>query len=140
MGTLALLFETGEQTSQKGHFRNLVLLARLDGIIAKKEKEMLDRMARRLSLTEEQVQEILSNPTSYPVVPPVSREERYERLVALVEMAISDGAIEANEKDLLQRLGIALGFTSERLTEKLPLIIEKLRNGSASHTIVEAIL
>lgn len=140
MGTLAQLFETGEQTSQKGHFRNLVLLARLDGIIAKKEKEMLDRMARRLSLTEEQVQEILSNPTSYPVVPPVSREERYERLVALVEMAISDGAIEANEKDLLQRLGIALGFTSERLTEKLPLIIEKLRNGSASHTIVEAIL
>lgn len=140
MGTLAQLFESGEQTSQKGRFRNLVLLARLDGIVAKKEKEFLDKMARRLSLTDEQVNEIVLNPTAYPVVPPVSREERYERLVALTEMALADGAIESDEKDLLNRLGIALGFTTERLNEKLPIIIEKLKNGNPSHAIVEAVL
>lgn len=140
MGTLAQLFESGEQTSKKGHFRNLVLLARLDGSIADTERNFLNRMASRLSLTEEQVKEILSDPMAYPVVPPISLEERCERLIALVEMSNIDGVIASEELSLINRLAIALGLTDVFIGENLPVIIEKVKNNMDRNEILEVLI
>ena len=90
MSSLAQLFESGEQARQKGHFQNLVLLARIDGVISVQENLLLQRVARRLSLTDEQVKEIIEHPEDYPSTPPVSREERYERFIQLIQLLTAD--------------------------------------------------
>jgi uncharacterized tellurite resistance protein B-like protein len=140
MGTIAHRFETGEQSSQKGHFRNLIMLARIDGKVADDEKALLNRIANRLGLTDEQVKEVLDDSNSYPMIPPVSREERYERLIQLVQMIFVDGTIDKKEDILIHRYGIALGFTQEELDEKYPLIVDKVQNGMDRQEILDSIL
>jgi uncharacterized tellurite resistance protein B-like protein len=140
MGSIARRFETGEQAAQKGHFKNLVLLARIDGEINSFEKTLLQTIARRLSLTDNEVKEILEDETNYPMMPPLSREERYERFIQFVEMIMADGEIHTKEDKLIRSFGIALGFTVERVNEKYPVILSQLNQEIARDVILENIL
>lgn len=140
MGTLAQIFESGEQTSQKGHFRNLVLIARFDGKILESENALLKRIAQKLALTDEQVKEILEHSENYPVIPPYSVEERYERYVQLLQMALIDGVMSHEEESYVKKLGAALGFSDEVLELKTKLIIEKIKSGINRDEILESIL
>ncbi|MBI3237687.1 MAG: TerB family tellurite resistance protein [Flavobacteriia bacterium] len=140
MSSIAHLFESGEQARQKGHFLNLVLLARIDGTISQQENQLLKRVAQRLSLTDEQVKEIMDNPDDYPMIPPVSREERYERFIQLIQLLVADGISDSGEERMVKRLGVALGFTPERIDEKFPIIIEHLRKGMTRESVLEAVL
>lgn len=140
MGTLSQLFETGEQTSQKGHFRNLVLIARYDGVILEKERLLLNKIAQKLSLTNDQVKEIIEDPDSYPVIPAYSKEERYERYIQLLEIALIDGIMSAEENNFVKRLGISLGFSEETIELKTKIIIDKLNSGLDREQILEKIL
>jgi len=139
MGTLAQLFETGEQTSQKGHFRNLVLIARRDGSVSDAEQKLLNRIADRLSLTAEQVKEITDNPENYPAIPPYSKEERYERLVQLLEIALLDG-ITDKEESLLKNLAVSLGLTPEETDHKFDTIHDLLKKGESQEAVLAAVL
>lgn len=140
MGTLAQLFETGEQTSQKGHFRNLVMIARYDGVIDVTERNLLNRIASKLSLTDEQVKEILDNPDSYAFVPPYSREERYERYIQLLQMASITSPIPASELQFVKKMGIALGFSEDTIEAKTNVILDKVKNGISREEILEQVL
>ncbi len=140
MGTIAHRFETGEQSSQKGHFRNLIMLARIDGKLGAEEKALLNRMAQRLSITDEQVKEIMDDSNSYPMIPPISREERYERFIQLIQMIFADGVVNEKEDVLVHRFGIALGFTQERMDEKYPLILDMVKRGKTREDILDSIL
>jgi uncharacterized tellurite resistance protein B-like protein len=140
MKNIANLFESGEQSRQKGHFMNLVMLARIDGDISRLENQLLLRIARRLSLTDEQVKEIIDHPEDYPMIPPVSREERYERFIQLIQLLVADGQADKEEEQLVKRFGVALGFTPERIDEKFPVILEHLRKGMTRESVLEAVM
>lgn len=140
MSTIAHLFESGEQSRQKGHYLNLVMLARVDGIITPQENQLLQRVARRLSLTDEQVKEIIDNPEDYPMIPPASREERYERFIQLIQILVADGQSDKEEEMMVRKLGIALGFTTQRIEDKFPIILEHLRKGMTRENVLEAVM
>jgi uncharacterized tellurite resistance protein B-like protein len=140
MGSIAHLFESGEQVRQKGHFLNLVMLARVDGTISNQENQLLKRVAQRLSLTDEQVQEIKDNPQDYPMIPPVTREERYERFIQMIQLLVADGISDTEEERMVKQLGVALGFTPARIEEKFPIILEHLRKGMTRESVFEAVI
>jgi uncharacterized tellurite resistance protein B-like protein len=140
MGTIAQIFESGEQSADKGHFKNLVMLARVDGQVEEHEKSLLSRIATRLSLTSEQVKEITENPENYPMIPPVSVEERYERFIQFVKMLYVDGQIDPTEEKLVSKYGTALGMTEGQIDAKYPIILEKVKAGIARQDILEEIL
>lgn len=140
MGTIAQLFDSGEKRADKGYFNNLVMLARVDGKVDESEIKLLTRIATRLGLTSEQVKEIIEHSDQYPMIPPVSREERYERFIQFVKMVYVDGAIDPSEERLISKYGTALGFTEERITEKYPIIVEKVKAGISRQEILEQIL
>ena len=140
MSSIAHLFESGEQSRQKGHFLNLVLLARADGTISGQENRLLQRVARRLSLTNEQVAEILDHPEDYPMIPPVSREERYERFIQLIQLLVADGQSDRQEEALVKKLGVALGFTADKIDEKFPIILEHLRKGMTRDDVILTVM
>lgn len=137
MGTIAQLFESGEQSAQKGLFNNLVMLARIDGKVEQSELSLLGRIASRLSLTEEQVNEIISHPDQYPMVPPISKEERFERFIQFLEMVCIDGVVDPAEEFLSNKYGLALGFESEEVTKIEQEILNHIKEGKDRYEILE---
>ncbi|PHR34393.1 MAG: hypothetical protein COA38_03775 [Fluviicola sp.] len=140
MGTIAQLFESGEKRADKGYFNNLVMLARVDGKVDAAELNLLTRIATRLGLTSEQVKEIIEHSNEYPMIPPVSREERYERFIQFVKMIFADGKIDPIEEKLVSKYGTALGFTDDKINEKYPIILEKVKAGISRQEILEQVL
>jgi uncharacterized tellurite resistance protein B-like protein len=140
MGTIAQIFESGEHSSKKGMFNNLVMLARVDGKVDDSEIELLGRIAKKLSLTAEQVKEIIEHPDEYPMIPPVTREERCERFVQFVNMMNVDGEISRSEVVLVAKYGIALGFTDEEVSTIEPAVIEAVVAGTSDDEIIKSIL
>lgn len=104
------LFEHGERKQDKGHFRNLVLLANSDGELAEAEDQLLDAIGRQLGLTVEQVEDIKENPENYAVNPPSDRTERFEQMVNLIQMVEADGKVEAAEMRILEKIAVAIGY------------------------------
>lgn len=140
MGTIAQIFESGEQSADKGHFKNLVMLARVDGQVEEHEKKLLSRIATRLGLTAEQVKEITDNPDSYPMIPPFSLEERLERFIQFVKMLYVDGEVDPTEEQLVSKYGTALGMTEGQIETNYPIILEKVKAGVSRQDILEEIL
>lgn len=140
MGTIAQQFESGGQKADKGIFNNLVMLARVDGKIDESEKGLLNRIAHRLSLTDEQVREILDHPENYPMVPPSNKEDRTERFVNFIEMICIDGEVDPKEEKLANKYGIALGYQSDQVQELEVTIIEQFKAGVAKDIIVDSLM
>ncbi|MBL4861897.1 MAG: hypothetical protein JKY09_02625 [Crocinitomicaceae bacterium] len=140
MGTIAQIFESGKQSANKGLFNNLVMLARVDGKVDEAEAQLLDRIANHLSLTEEQVKEIIDHPNNYPMIPPASKEERYDRFIQFVQMTFVDGEISPKEEKLVAKYGIALGFNEEDLIRLEPVILTSVKNNESREEILNNIL
>ena len=49
--SIAELYETGEQKQHKGHFRNLVMVAKADGVIDENEMALLKKIARQIGIS-----------------------------------------------------------------------------------------
>lgn len=137
MGTIAQRFESGGQKANEGHFKNLIMLARVDGKIDIEEKGLLNRIAKRLSLTQEQIQEILDHPDNYPMIPPSGKEERFERFIQFVQMILVDGHVEPSEEKLIAKYGIALGFRDEEIQIHETKIVKLLKEGMNRSEVLE---
>ncbi|MCF6348769.1 MAG: TerB family tellurite resistance protein [Flavobacteriaceae bacterium] len=109
------------------HFANIIKLARVDFVINDEEQELLDRLAKLLGIEKQEYKKVLENPDAYPINPPVTYDERIERLYNLTDMIFIDGEIIGDEVDLLQRIAIDLGFPTD--------IIEKISD-KAIHLII----
>lgn len=140
MGTIAQLFESGEQKANLGIFKNLVMLARVDGKVDDSELALLSRKARRLSLTSEQITEIIKHPEQYPMVPPVNKEERFERYIQFIELTLVDGVVDEAEERLVAKYGIALGFDDEDAKGYADIIFNMAKAGSDRHEILEELM
>lgn len=139
MGTIAQIFESGAQSSDKGLFNNLVMLARVDGKVDDSEKDLLNRIAKRLSLTQEQVNEILSHPGNYPMIPPSTKEDRDERFVQFIEMVCIDGVVDPKEEKLANKYGIALGYSQDQVDALEADVIGKFKEGMDKATIISSL-
>ncbi|TNE54103.1 MAG: hypothetical protein EP338_08030 [Bacteroidetes bacterium] len=139
MKNIADLYESGSQASQKGHFRNLVLIARNDGQVLESESALLKNIANKLSLTNEQIKEIFKNPEDYPFIPPVSKEERMERFIRLVKMAMIDGSISDGEEFLVKKLGLSLGFEQDEVNSYMDRIVARIKAGPSTKEIMDSL-
>lgn len=140
MGTIATVFETGEKSALKGHFHNLVMLSRIDGKVEDSEQKLLNRLAKKLSLTDDEIKTISEDEHNYPLYPPVSKEDRLERLIQLIEMILIDGTISNSEDTLITKYGIALGFDEDSLALLSEEIIAKIKQSLNTEEILSELL
>ncbi|MEZ4937032.1 MAG: hypothetical protein R2799_05515 [Crocinitomicaceae bacterium] len=110
--SISELYESGVHKHNKGHYRNLLLLARADGSIDAKEEAILDEIGKKIGLSNEQISDIKKNPEKYPTYPPFGKEERIVRYINFIEVIKADGILADAEINLLKKFGIALGFSS----------------------------
>jgi hypothetical protein len=109
------LYPTGLHERNIGHFAAIVKLALIDNKIDDKELTLLKRLSCSLGIQKEEFNKILENPNKYPVNPPVSYEERLERLYDLTRMLFLDRNPTIDKTSLLDRIAVGLGFHSKNV-------------------------
>ncbi|MCK0192228.1 TerB family tellurite resistance protein [Arenibacter sp. F20364] len=115
------LYSTGTHRRNLAHFASIASLAAVDGAINSKEKELLDRFANKLDITQAEYKEIMNSDNKYPINPPASSEERLERLFDLFRIIFVDNVIDEEERNLITKYAIGLGYR----TESANLIIKR---------------
>ena len=110
------LFDNEFQKRNKGHFASIVRVAMSDGEITSDEKQFLDKLAIRLEISTAEYEEILENPSKFPVNPPVLHTQRLERLYDLARMVYADHILGPKQKEILTRFSLALGFTPSNVS------------------------
>jgi hypothetical protein len=109
------LFDSEFKQRNKGHFSSIVRLALADGVFAPEEKEFLDKLAIRLEISQAEYEEILQNPSKYPINPPYLNTQRIERLFDLARIVNIDHHLGDNQEVMLVKLSLGIGFTSENV-------------------------
>lgn len=104
------LFPKGLHKQNIGHFANIIRLALRDNKIDENEHILLERLAQRLEISKDEFQKILKNPEIYPVNPPVSYNDRIERLYDLTKMMFLDRNPTIDKISMMDRIAVGLGF------------------------------
>ena len=138
--SIADLFETGERKQHKSHFKNLVMIAKADGNISEEETLLLGKIAKYIGLSEDQANDILKNPEQYSDYPSASKEERYSRLIYLVEMVNADSVFETSELSVLSKCGVALGFSEGEIVDVIDAVINGLEEGKNHDQILNTLI
>lgn len=105
------LFDSEFKQRNKGHFSAIVRVALADGNLTAEEKSFLDKLANNLEISKTEYEEILENPSKYPINPPYLYVERLERLYDLARMVHTDHHLGDKQEKVLRKFGLALGFT-----------------------------
>lgn len=134
--SIASYFESGETTQDKGHVKNLVLLAKIDGHVSDEELILIHRIGRHIGLTYGQIGEIIDNPNKYEVIPPVSKLERLEHMVHMVDLIHVDGVIDPKEMNLIAKFAVQIGFEDIQ-DAHVPEILDLLDKGMSYEEIAE---
>ena len=124
------LYTPGFKSRNRDHFAAIIRIAQADGIISKEEESFINRTAINLEIEDSEVIEIKANIDSYPINPPVSEQNRLERLYDLSRMVFADNIADKAEKNLLKRLVIGLGFTVDKVDQVIEKSFLEISKGS----------
>lgn len=133
------LFESGERKQDRSHFRNMVLIAKADGVIRPEERALLHKMGQHLGLSDLQMAEIIKHSSQLRTVPPYSREERFEQMIDLVRMVQIDGSVDDAEMKILERVAVGIGY-SDLDDVDVESILAMIVRGEDTETILSDLL
>ena len=132
-------FDSGFKKRNEDHFAAIVRVAMDDGIISEDEKTFLERLARKLDISEINYDEIIKNYQKHPIYPPTLYDRRLERLYDLARMVYVDHIKGDREELLLRKIGIGLGFTPENVKYVCDKALTLVNNGVDLDTFMEEI-
>jgi len=105
------LFSSEFNQRNRGNFSAIVRVAYADGNISDQEKKFLDKLALDLEISKEEYDEILEDPSKYPINAPYLYIERLEALYNLSRIVHRDHQLGDKQEHLLIKFALALGFT-----------------------------
>ena len=105
------LFSSEFNQRNRGKFSAVVNVAYANGHISEEERKFLDKLAIDLEISKEEYEEILKDPTKYPINPPYLYIERLEALYTLSRIVHRDHQLGDKQEHLLTKFAVALGFT-----------------------------
>jgi len=104
------LLEGKEAKKRKSHFKNLVTLSMVDGVLRESELQLLYALGRKLKLSEKEIKSVLKNPHKIKFTPPTDPKERFFQLFDLIAMMMIDKHVDRQELDLCMTIASGLGF------------------------------
>jgi uncharacterized tellurite resistance protein B-like protein len=105
------LFNNENIQKNRGHFSAIVRVAHADGNITEQEQNFLDKLAVALQISKEEYDEILEDPSKYPINAPYLYIERLEALYKLARIVHRDHQLGDLQEHLMIKFALALGFT-----------------------------
>ncbi|MGG8495879.1 TerB family tellurite resistance protein [Tenacibaculum sp. TC6] len=133
------LYSSGKHLQEIGHFASIVKIAKIDNVITDSEQKLLDVMAKRLHISSEEYTNILKNPEKFPVNPPVSYDERIERLYRLTKMIFADEIVDLQEVGILRKIAVALQFPVDNVEKVCDEAIHLVMNDNDLDNFTAAI-
>ena len=133
------LFDSGFRKRNEDHFAAIVRVAMDDGVITDDEKAFLDRLARNLDISESDYKTILKDYKSHDINPPISYNDRLERLFDLSRMVHVDHIKGESEELLLRKIAIGLGFTPENVKYVVDKALTLVNYGVGLETFIDEI-
>ncbi|MGC1471938.1 MAG: TerB family tellurite resistance protein [Psychroserpens sp.] len=133
------LFDSGFKKRNEDHFASIVRVAMDDGVITDEEKSFLDRLARRLDISEGDYAIILKDYQSHPINPPTSYDLRLERLYDLSRMVYVDHIKGDHEVIVMTKIAIGLGFSTANVKYIVDKALSLVSEGVDLDTFTEAI-
>ena len=133
------LFDSGFKKRNEDHFAAIVRVAMDDGVITDEEKAFLDRLARNLNISDADYKIILKDYQSHPINPPVSYDQRLERLYDLARMVYVDHIKGDHEEILLRKIAVGLGFHAVNAKYVVDKALTLVSNGVDLDTFMDQI-
>ena len=97
------------------HFRNLVSLSAVDGVIAETERVALSKIAYERNIPHDRMNIMLKRADEYRHVIPQNRIDCQKQLEEMIAFASIDGHFCNAELELITMVAEKLGFTREEL-------------------------
>lgn len=132
-------FDSGFQKRNQDHFAAIVRVAMSDGVITVEEQAFLDRLARKLDISENDYKEILKDYASHDINPPSSYDRRLERLFDLARMVYADHELGDKQVAMLERLGVGLGFNPVNVTYVVDKALKLVQAGVDEDNFIDEI-
>ncbi len=133
------LYDSGFRKRNVNHFAAIVRVAMSDGIISDEEKAFLDRLARNLDITENQYKDILKDYLSHPINPPITYDNRLERLFDLARMVYADSELGERQASILEKLSVGLGFSAHNVKYVVDKALSLVSNSVDLETFKEEV-
>ncbi len=121
------LFDSRETKERKSHFKNLILLALVDGDFDENERNFLIQTGINWGLSESQARSVVENPHSVKFVLAKEPDHRIVQLHDLIIMMLADGVIMEAEMDFVTTLAVKMGFRASDVPRMLESIIDAAR-------------
>ncbi len=132
-------FESEKTKKRKSHLRNLVALAKLDGVVSKEEYNFLLRVGDRSGVKPSEVKDMISRTTTVKVTKPSNNLERFDIIYDLVTMSLADGNMDEDEIDYCIDFAARLGFRPAIAGVLTRKIATDLLNGLSKEQIQDGI-
>jgi uncharacterized tellurite resistance protein B-like protein len=129
------IFETKKTKLQKNHLKNLVALAKADGVFSESEKEYIFKIGEKSGLKTQEIESLLADPITEEVKVPNNDSDRFDQIYDLVQMMLADGSIDDNEMDFCIKMAEKLGFRKAIVG----ILVRKISIGLTSGLDKEAI-
>jgi uncharacterized tellurite resistance protein B-like protein len=104
------LFESEKSQKRKSHLRNLVALAKLDGVVSREEYNFLLKIGERAGVKASAVKDMISRTATVKVTKPDNNLDRFEIIYDLIAMSLADGHMDEDEIDYCVDFAARLGF------------------------------
>lgn len=114
--------EDRELHKRKSHLFMLLMLAEADNEDSPLEVLFINKVAERLGMTPEDVQEIDKNPENLTLVIPKTEHARMEILYDLLFLMKFDQDVDQSEIDLVHRLAFRMGFRPTMTQEMIDVM------------------
>ncbi len=131
------LFEGNEQKKIRGHFENMIDMAKSDGQLSSDELVFLTKMAQRFGISEEKFESMLDKGNQYAFNPPVSRQDRYDRFINLVRIIVVDNITDPFEIRALKRFAAGLDIEQDRVEPLVDSISRLIKEGLDNDDIID---
>lgn len=123
------LFEGGTQRKNLALYAAMVNIAASDNNIDENESKLLKRMAQKLVISEAEIKKVMKDPSIYPIHPCLTADERLERLLDLFKMVFADFTIDDEERVLIEKYAIGLGYPEDKAKELIEKSIKIFQGG-----------
>ncbi len=134
------LYSPAFRNRNRDHFAAIVRVALADGVISDEEMAFIKRTAINLEIDEAECQHIIENAQEYPINPPADQKRRIERLFDLTRMVYADHIADMEEKKLLKRIVVGLGFATQEADAVVDKALAQLDQTSDEEAFIAAFI
>ncbi|MFW5700915.1 MAG: hypothetical protein ACOCWM_04420 [Cyclobacteriaceae bacterium] len=132
--------ESKKYYSGASHIKSLIDMAQCDGLVDEKEIILLNNMAEKFDLSQEDLKNIKKYHRKVNFVPPADLPEKIGLFYDIVQMMIIDGKIEEKEMQLCNKYAAMLEINPENINNLVKLIHAGITKGQSKETTLSAIL